>query len=66
MSSKKNWCSPQLYSLNLNQTKVEIDTTTPSGLGVDFTANYEAPVDIADTSSSSSSGSADYYFGSVS
>lgn len=68
MSSKKQWCSPHMYSLNLKQTQIEI--TTPSNVTVDMSTSYEAPVEIAHVSSSSksegSSTSSSYCFSMIS
>ena len=66
MSDKKQWCSPQMHSLNLKQTQIEI--TTPSNITVDMSTSYEPPVEIANDSSSSSKseGSSGYCFSMIS
>lgn len=69
MFNKKKWCSPQLYGLNFRQTQVNMEHTTPSNIVVDMSTSYEAPVDIANVSSSTTttqSSTSDYCFSTIS
>lgn len=65
MVGKKKWEYPQLECLNLMKTRVDMDTSTPSGIVVDMNTEYQAPVDLSDApqvSSSNSSEASTYCF----
>lgn len=68
MCYKKKWENPQLESLNLMKTQVDMDRATPAAIVVDMTTEYQPPVDLSDAPqpSSSNSEATTYCFTSIS
>nr|WP_302596266.1 hypothetical protein [uncultured Cellulosilyticum sp.] len=57
MCCKKRWENPQLESLNLMKTQIDMNQSTPAGIVVDMTTEYQPPVDLSDAPQTSSNNS---------
>lgn len=68
MFYKKKWESPEIEHLNLMNTQVDMDKSTPSGIVVDMNTEYQPPVDLGNAPqvSSSSGEGASYCFRPIS